>query len=727
VRGSAILLGLLALGASSCREPLLTTSDGNVFLSPRDVDFGAAWVGVEEKSVYVELHNEGRSNRRVEWRLLGEDYLASDLPEVSPAGVLSIEVRFAPQRQGRFLGQLWLSAGEGHETFVMLSGNGYPVPNCASKDPCKTSVFDAATGTCVETVAADGAACETGSACTLAATCQSGRCVGKERSCDDGNACTVDVCNAATGCENLPAPPCPGDGACMVGTCDPAVGCGLKPAADGAACGPVQSCDRAQVCMAGACVERDPPDGYVCAEASPCQGEGRCAGSVCNRPAPTPLEPHWSFDSAATSRPDAGIPAEELHDFVAEPSGAISLSGFFFTAPRLRANTEVSARTDGPVRRCMLWNNRYICADYPAAVNGKVSAIDLATGQTLWTFDLRKERPDFLMETSSIFMARMAVQGSDRLAALFEAYPKGASSGNTNCRKYYLVVLDAQGQLVMAQEVEDPVLDECNHPHPYGFGADSAGNLFVSFSPTIASPAPLKPGSPTLVMTWTRDGIFRWKFVDHSLVGGELAIATGLIYPENSPIAVSTATGNPAFAIDASFGRVVVSKHRAIPAPVKGAAMLDGYEAGTPQKRWTHVLPAPQAFWSDQVRLAQWTTRQGPKTVALTFTEGGVGTARSLLAIDTDNGQTAFSCPLTQSFRTEPQLFEMSDGVLNLMEGSDACGKCDPPYAGSSAAFHTIRTPLLGIAQEPWVGTFGGAGHDHREDVPALPPVLPQQ
>lgn len=727
VRGSAILLGLCVLACAGCSEPRLISADGRVFLSPRAVDFGPAWVNREEKSAFVELHNEGRSDQPVEWRLSGDDFFTEELPQRSPAGVLSLEVRFAPRREGAYQGELWLKAGEGHESFVLLSGAGAEVPKCESKDPCRTARFDLATGECVEAVAPDGVVCDSGSACTLESTCQAGRCVGREKSCDDGNACTVDVCNALTGCENLPAPPCPGDGACMKGVCDPAQGCGLAPAVDGTACGPVQSCDRAQVCMAGACVERDPPDGYVCAEASPCQGEGRCAGSSCVRPPATPLSPAWSFDSQATEDPDAGLPAEQLHDFVAEPSGAISLSGFFFTSPRLRANTEAPARVDGPVRRCMLWGNRYVCADYPAAINGKVSAIDLATGEPLWTFDLRKERPDFLMESSSIFMARMAVQGSDRLAALFEAYPRGASSGNTNCRQYYLVVLDASGNLVMAQRVEDPVLEVCNHPHPYGFGADSAGNLFVSFSQTIASPAPLKPGSPTLVMTWTRDGIFRWKFVDHALVGGELAIATGLIYPENSALAVSTATGNPAFAIDAPFGRVVVSKSRSIPAPVKGAATLDGYEAGTPQKRWTHVLPAPLTFWSDQVRLAQWQTRAGPKTVALTFTEGAWGTAKSLRAIDAENGQTAFSCPLTQSFRTEPQLFELSNGSLSLMEGSDACGKCDPPYAGSSAAFHTLKTPLLSIAREPWVGTFGGAGHDHREDVPPLPQVPPQQ
>jgi len=64
-----------------------------------------------------------------------------------------------------------------------------------------------------------------------------------------------------------------------------------------------------------------------------------------------------------------------------------------------------------------------------------------------------------------------------------------------------------------------------------------------------------------------------------------------------------------------------------------------------------------------------------------------------------------------------PQLVEVSDGSMSLMEGSDACGKCDPPFANSSAAFHSYQLPLIAPALEPWLGTFGGPGHDHREEV----------
>jgi outer membrane protein assembly factor BamB len=441
------------------------------------------------------------------------------------------------------------------------------------------------------------------------------------------------------------------------------------------------------------------------------------------------LSPTWSFDSSLTGAPDAGIPADQLHDLVLEPDGQVSLSGFFQAPPQLRINTpQGKAAADGAARRCMLWNGRMICADYPAAVNGKVTAIDLATGGTVWTFDLRSARPDFNALTQSLFMARMAVQGSDRLAALFEAYPKTSDPTKpTNCRLYFLVVLDASGALVTANQVNDPVLSVCNHPHPYGLGADSLGDLFISFSPTITSPAPLVPGSPTLVMSYTRDGIFRWKFTDSGLVGGELAVARGLLYPENSATAILTSSGQPAFALGELYGRAVITRLRTVVAPLTGGASLNGYESGTNTARWTHALSPGQLFGSDQVRLATWNTKKGPQTVALTFTRQAGKT--QLHAIVARDGSEAFTCNVANiNTRTEPQLFEVANGSLALMEGSDACGKCDPPFAGSSAAFHTLQLPYISIATtEPWIGTFGGAGHDHREEPASEPPVKPGQ
>src|SRR5262249_8087819 len=159
-------------------------------------------------------------------------------------------------------------------------------------------------------------------------------------------------------------------------------------------------------------------------------------------------------------------------------------------------------------RRCMLWNRRLVCADF--AANGHVSAIDFTSGKPLWDFNVLTTRPDFAALTSrkTLFMARLAEMGSDRLAALFEGYPVQSGSP-TLCRVYFLVVLNAGGGLVAATQVKDPLLELCNHPHPYGLASDTEGSLYIAFSGTQNDAAPLRPSSPTLLLSYTRDGAFK--------------------------------------------------------------------------------------------------------------------------------------------------------------------------------------------------------------------------
>src|SRR5439155_17771451 len=99
------------------------------------------------------------------------------------------------------------------------------------------------------------------------------------------------------------------------------------------------------------------------------------------------------------------------------------------------------------------------------------------TGGNLRSFDFNSARPDLASraEPGHVFMARLAVLGTDRLAALFESFPLGTGTA-TQCRRYFLAVLDAAGKQVSATELADPMLAACNHPHPYGVASDSVGN-----------------------------------------------------------------------------------------------------------------------------------------------------------------------------------------------------------------------------------------------------------
>ncbi|MBS1149831.1 MAG: putative lipoprotein, partial [Myxococcaceae bacterium] len=356
----------------------------------------------------------------------------------------------------------------------------------------------------------------------------------------------------------------------------------------------------------------------------------------------------------------------------------------------------------GQASRCLLWNGRLICSRPNDALNG----VDLASGATLWSFNLRSARPELKVRT--LFVGRMAVQSSDRLATLWEAYPD-----NSDCRIYYLAILDASGRLVSLQQLSDPAFSLCNHPHAYGFAADAAGQLFIAFAPTVKNP-PLISGSPTLVMSYSRDGVFRWKFSDVALKGGELAVGRGLLYLENSATAVLTSTGQPAFTLAQTFGRATATRDRLIPAPRIGATRLEGYEAGSSLLRWTHTLGAGQTFASDQLRLAAWSTHRGVQTVALTFTAHNGKTW--LRAISARDGSEAFSCEVASGGRTAPQQLEVADGTLAVMDGAGGCATCEPAHADKSGAFHSFVVPFLAPASgEPWVGTWGGPGHGHQE------------
>ncbi len=729
VRALASLF-LLLVSASACRESGVKAVQGVLRFEPAALELPERFVTAAPIEREVELINEGRAT--VDLRFEGLDtmgdaplpFTVEGLPTTLAPGAVKVRVVFAPKSPGQVKRTLRALGLEGQVAELSLSSLAKPLPTCAPSDGCKMARFDVAQEGCVEADQPDGFGCDPGSRCVLSATCQGGRCVGTPRTCDDANACTVDVCYPLTGCEFLPAPPCPGDGRCQVGVCHPQTGCGLEPASDGTSCGALQTCRAAEVCIAGSCVVRDPPEGFLCAEASPCAPEGRCVNDTCVRAGDsTVLTPSWSYDSTALSSQDAGSFAQ--HDFVLEETGELSLASFFQSPLLFRANSSQPVRApSGAGRRCVLWNGRAVCADYPASPNGRVTQVDLSTGRTMWSFDVRS-RDDFLRVSETIFMARLVVQSSDRIAALFEGYPKSAGTGATNCRVYFLVVLNAQGTLVRAQQVVDPLLDQCSHPHPYGVVADSLGNLYVAFSPTISQRAPLKPDKPTLFMSFSPDGVFRWKRTDTTIFGGELAVARGLLYAENSGLALLATSGQPAFLLNEPFGRVVVAESRLVPAPLEGGTALDGFEAGQSTRRWHLQLPLGRTFWSDQIRLASWRTSRGTETVALTFTrdEGGLA---ALYAVNVRDGSEAFTCPLADAFGSAPQLFEVANGSLAIMEDSReangmlACGKCDPPFAGSSATFHSLPTPLLSPSRAPWVGTFGGAGHDHREE-PALP------
>lgn len=130
--------------------------------------------------------------------------------------------------------------------------------DCEDGDPCTTSACEPATGDCAPPAPADGAPCDDGDLCTVNDLCLGGSCAGQALDCNDGNGCTADSCDAATGA-------CINDGAALDGTtCDDGNLCTDGDTCVGGACGAELACPPGEACnpVTGACLVSD---GDTCA------------------------------------------------------------------------------------------------------------------------------------------------------------------------------------------------------------------------------------------------------------------------------------------------------------------------------------------------------------------------------------------------------------------------------------------------------------------------------
>ncbi len=122
---------------------------------------------------------------------------------------------------------------------------GQPV-QCDDGNPCTLDLCDVIAG-CAH--AAVGGACDDGNPCTLSDACMDGKCVaGAMFDCDDGNPCTQDQCDPSGKCQHNP----------VLGLCN-----------DG------NACTSGDTCQAGKCVGT----GVDCDDGNPCTDD------LCNNPA----------------------------------------------------------------------------------------------------------------------------------------------------------------------------------------------------------------------------------------------------------------------------------------------------------------------------------------------------------------------------------------------------------------------------------------------------------
>ncbi|MFP2961888.1 hypothetical protein ACLEPN_29885 [Myxococcus sp. 1LA] len=287
------LLVALVLVVGGCQPGDSGTGGSRLGFRPGDtvVDFGRVLEGAQARRAVTVLAT-GRASLTVTASVDAPFALVTSEVGVPGGGATEVEVVFTAGH-GPSEGTLVLS-GAGLTASVRLTGLGIRPTPCPER-PCHESRFDVATGTCVETSLEEGAACTPDSRCQVDGRCQAGVCVGRPRTCDDNNPCTVDACSPTQGCVTTRAA-CPvPENPCKVGVCDRDEGCTAVDADDFSPCGPVD-CQTARLCFSGTCRAVTPPEGFVCAPATACQGEGTCQRGVCQRPDPVELEPELSLE-----------------------------------------------------------------------------------------------------------------------------------------------------------------------------------------------------------------------------------------------------------------------------------------------------------------------------------------------------------------------------------------------------------------------------------------------
>ncbi len=131
----------------------------------------------------------------------------------------------------------------------------------------------------------DGQPCDAdGSVCSSKDTCAGGSCVkGKPLACDDGNSCTIDTCDAKSGCKHAASSqPCNADDN----------KCTVDDVCKGGSCvaGALKKCDDAKPCTLDACDTKTgicshvaaPLEGNLCdADGTVCTPKDRCKAGVC--------------------------------------------------------------------------------------------------------------------------------------------------------------------------------------------------------------------------------------------------------------------------------------------------------------------------------------------------------------------------------------------------------------------------------------------------------------
>ncbi len=153
---------------------------------------------------------------------------------------------------------------------------------CVDTQLCTLDYCDKASGACKHDKVPASKVCDDGIGCTVEACNATTGCsyTVQDSKCDDGLDCTVDKCFAGKGCLHTPSNAACDKGAeCTVYTCAVGKGCITKSAFDGVGCNDGKNCTFPDTCKAGKCAAGPKIPGC---DVDPKQCQGKADGTACN-------------------------------------------------------------------------------------------------------------------------------------------------------------------------------------------------------------------------------------------------------------------------------------------------------------------------------------------------------------------------------------------------------------------------------------------------------------
>lgn len=376
------LLVLLVFSGCQCGDPNVGNATASFRPQETVVEFGRVLEGTQVRRSLT-LVATGRAGVQVEAVTQSPFFVVVSQIVVPGSGTGTVDILFSAGNEP-VTGELVLTAGRTTAT-VKLTGVGVRPLACVPQGECRESRFDLESGQCIESPQGDGAACIPSSRCQQDGRCQAGACVGQPRTCDDDNPCTVDSCSPTQGCVKADVM-CPESrDPCKVGVCDRNEGCKVVDAANFTSCGAVD-CKEAKVCLSGTCRTVTPPEGFVCAPATPCQGEGTCSAGECMRPDAGDLVPLFRAELGGEPVAEEGGPVVLADDGTVYASVCGGDAGC-----RLAAYTEAgflryeSPYEDGGVRTLLTASDAGVVVLAPEALEAYAPR---GTGELRWRTSL---------------------------------------------------------------------------------------------------------------------------------------------------------------------------------------------------------------------------------------------------------------------------------------------------------------------------------------------------